>query len=97
MRNLYLDLEANQSSTKNELADALMELQETDPELFRETEDILLNAERKMVYDAIDTQYHAYAHILDSLDNQDSAQSSSGENKHIFNDSHQWSKRLVEF
>lgn len=91
MRNLYEALGIESDASEETIRLACRELLDHEPEFARETSGILLDAEKRELYDQVYKQYLAMALVTEKANGGNLGSLSP------FTDTNSWSKRLVEF
>lgn len=103
MINLYATLGIDSHAEEDEIRLAISELRGADPELARDASGVLLDTDRRELYDLIHCQYQALALVVNKVvnkENTDRAQSGSElVQKRVTpsTDDNHWTQRLVEF
>jgi len=80
-----------------EIRQACRDMQYDEAEVAREAQSILLNEERRKIYDRLHLQYIAIAHVEDRCENPSSVATENHGSRPEFSDTNHWSRRLVEF
>ena len=97
MINLYAALGLDRSATEVEIRQACRDLQYDEAEIAREAMSVLLNEERREIYDRLHLQFIAIAQIEERLDQHSSLDTENYGKQPDFSDTNHWSRRLVEF
>lgn len=97
MINLYAALGLERTATDLEIRQACRNLQYDEAEVAQEAMSVLLNEDRRRVYDQLHRQFIAIAHVEDRLGTPSALDTENYGKQPDFSDTNHWSRRLVEF
>ena len=97
MINLYAALGLDKAAQADDIAAACHTVRSHDTEIAEEASRVLLDPDKRALYDQVYVQFEALALVNSRLLNMDSNEGASDFGGSTFVDTNHWTRRLVEF